>query len=119
VLRIKIETVPWHPSASVLEGEQYFESHLAVECPVMEREILSRIAKDLGCHASRNVNKVIEDTATVMVTYRSQEPREGFEASVKARAEAITLMGFKVAKTIVEFAIFDTNRKHDAVWLES
>lgn len=126
VVREKIETVPWHPAApqkheDVMKRGCYFESHLAVICNVTTHDALSEISQKHKAHLSRNKFKSIDkDNYIMMVTYRDYDScREVFEKTVSVLSEDLSANNFQVEKTIVEFAIYDTNIDHDASWLMS
>ena len=135
VVRRKIETVPWHPSApSGADGVDtmppggYFECHLNVlVSPVDEDDrdqqlsALGRLAAEHEAHLSRNVFKRFGPNGfTVMMTLRRYEgQREAFEAQRDALAGALSSAGFTVAKLITEFSLFDSRTGHDASWLKA
>ena len=121
VLRIKIETVPWHPCATHPTDDQYFETHFAVKLPCDETW-LNHIARFCDLHYSKNVLKK-GDNSVQMLTYRSNNWKdvnsEKFQYHVSVIEEILNLYGFKLKKTIVEFALYDTNVRMDDTWLKS
>lgn len=127
VIREKIETVPWHP-ATPRQGDDtempkdcYFETHIGVTVPNEERKIrLSKIAKALNCHMSKNAFKQYENGSfKQMLTYRSyNSSMEAFESEANIIYNIIEMNGFKVEKQIIEFSIYDTKVSHDSKWLQ-
>lgn len=119
VLRIKIETVPWHPCASHPTVDQYFETHFAIKLPCDESR-LKHMAEQLNLHYSKNILKK-GDVSVQMLTYRSSKimDAEQFQEIVDRTKQALMDNGFKFEKTIVEFALYDTNVKLDDKWLKS
>ncbi|KVP16866.1 hypothetical protein [Burkholderia ubonensis] len=126
VVRKKIETVPWHPAAPslthavpVMPKDCYFECHFGVKTqdgPQMSE--LRALAKNLGCHMSRNTFKRTHDHAVVMLTYRDYEgPYEKVTAEVEHIGASLRAAGYEVDKEIVEFSLYDTKVHHDAAWL--
>lgn len=128
VIREKIETVPWHPSAPSIQygnfmpEKSYFECHLGVFVPESERyqsdvDTLTNIAKMTGAHKSKNVFKVVEGGSIQMITLRDYvSPREIFEDKVADLRNKLDECGFKVDSHITEFAVYDTNTAHDNKW---
>lgn len=125
-VRCKIECTPFHEQVVDLQPQdilpfQYFESHIPVR--VAKAEDLSRLkaaCSTLDMHMSANAFKVDDDTRTIMITYRSTEyVALDFRRQVSDRIEAIQQAGFDARQrsTIVEFAIFDSNRAHDNQWI--
>lgn len=126
VVRVKIETVPWHPQAPSNDGDImpqdcYFESHVAVHTSDARRAELGTIAEMFGAHMSKNVFKILDkDNFVQMMTIRwygglykdFDKEVDGFIAHLKAE-------GFELDKKIVEFAIFDSRVSHDAAWIKS
>lgn len=133
VVRNKIETVPWHPTApSDIDGVRsmpqgcYFESHLNIlikaatdEDRERVKEQLKRYATVIGAHLSRNIFKEYSPTEfTVMMTLRSYtDVRETFQKKVDSLVANLKAGGFELEKVIVEFACYDDKTNHDAAWL--
>ena len=123
VLRIKIETTPWHELAPqehiAFKDGQYFESHLPVSIHTDgDLEVLNDISHYLNLHVSANAFKVHEGCRTVMTTFRSTGyTAEGFQAEVAAKCRVLRDYAFSVSEPIVEFAIYDSNRSHDDKWM--
>lgn len=124
VVRTKIETVPWHPAAPIdnqpMPPDCYFESHI----PIFIKDIdITKLRQNLpvGLHLSQNVFKRTDDgTAVIMGTLRSYNmSSSAFQCEVKRVVEYLTVYGYSVGKTHVEFAIYDTKGSHDSAWIES
>ena len=127
VKREKIETVPFHPSAPsrknniTMPQDCYFETHFNIICDDNRMASLKDISLQVDGHLSRNIFKKIDDNLyTIMLTCRSYtETREDFDERVKSTAKTLHESGFEVAKTIVEFSLYDTLVSHDKAWLTS
>lgn len=124
VVRVKIETVPWHPAAPTMVGDImpkdcYFESHVAVRSSASRREELAGMANIYNAHMSKNVFKVIdEDNYVQMMTIRWYDGiYEDFDAEVDQFISYLKELGFELEKKIVEFSVYDTKVNHDAAWL--
>lgn len=126
VCRLKLETVPWHPMAPK-DGESmptntYFETHVPFVLPNESVvPVLRRAVYDLGIpqlHMSTNVFKRNEDGSCVqMVTYRRNDcGRESFLIDVEHIVSVLTRADWTVGKYHTEFALYDTNVSHDALW---
>lgn len=127
VLRVKIETVPWHPDAPTADngkkhtGETYFESHLQFAISSRkERDQLAQLCKQYDLHLSRNKFKESADGKYVqMTTFRSSTMTvEEFEQHCDQVVFASDMLDLTLNKDpIIEFAIFDSNRAHDNKWI--
>lgn len=128
VVRIKIETVPWHPAAPSIMVENwqkvkmppncYFESHLRIITTKKRSEKLERIAKNNSAHLSRNFfKKISDDEYVIMMTLRSYiDVAENFVERARLLREKLQQEGFVVDKMETEFAVYDTNVTHDLEW---
>lgn len=126
IVRIKIETVPWHPAApqnagDVMPANCYFEAHIPfLITSKASAEELEVFCKRTDLHLSRNAFKVHGDGSfTVMATYRKYT---GTYKEFQAAVEKITSMFDDSAfagKTITEFSIYDTKISHDFPWMLS
>lgn len=126
VVRVKIETVPWHPAAPV--GEQpmppncYFESHLPVTLLPSEVDALRASVAQMTAklHVSRNKFKTLDDGRIVqMVTMRSASGTyEEFQQQLEPVVRSLS-QSWSIGKVITEFAIYDTNVSHDHSWIKS
>lgn len=126
VLREKIETVPWHPSAPSdndispqMPKNCYFEAH--VSCLITDetiKEKVKQISDEKGAHLSRNAFKTNNDGSYInMVTLRNYETTsESFERLVKELTQTFDKNNIEYEKVITEFAIYDTNVSHDFLW---
>ena len=127
VTRVKIETIPWHPAAPssedkvfVMPDDSYFESHIRIVTKKVRKFELEAIAKNYSAHISRNYfKKINDDEYIIMMTLRSTtDTREGFKERVEELKSIISEYGFLVDKTEIEFAVHDSNVKHDIEWLK-
>lgn len=125
-IRCKIECSPFHSKVIDLEPKdimlsQYFESHIPVRIKGTDELFrLKAACLALDVHISANAFKIDADTRTIMITYRSAEYETlEFRQQVANRIEVIQQEGFDAncRSTIVEFAIFDSNRAHDNQWI--
>jgi len=116
VERIKIETVPWHPKAFFPDKNQYFETHFAVKLPFDEKE-LRQFSKMNNLHYSKNLMKTGEHKVQ-MLTLREYDTNSNlFQKRVESLKTSFLENGFFLDKTIIEFALFDTNVDMDNKWL--
>ncbi len=128
VVREKIETVPWHPSApskkdsnAVMPKNCYFETHFNIICTDDNKSKLKELSDSKQCHLSRNIFKKIDDnTYKIMVTYRSYDAMyEDFKENIEDIKKYFNDNGFQVDKVILEFAIYDTKVTHDFNWINA
>jgi len=124
VVRVKIETVPWHPAAPSIKGDLmpqdcYFESHVAVRTSEARRSDLNELAEIHGAHMSKNVFKVLDkDNFVQMMTLRWYSGLyDEFDATVDSFIQDLASAGFELEKKIVEFSVYDTKVSHDAAWI--
>lgn len=128
VVREKIETVPWHPSApskqilnSKMPENCYFETHFNIICNDTRKELLNNLAIKWEAHLSRNIFKKIDDeNYKIMVTYRDYvNVYEDFKNRIDLIKADFINNNFDIEKVIIEFAIYDTKISHDFNWLKS
>jgi NTP pyrophosphatase (non-canonical NTP hydrolase) len=136
VVRNKIESVPWHPSAPVMStGKEipngcYFESHIGVTIYPGQKGELNDFVKSLKslidlsgtAKLSQNFFKKSKDGSKFvnMLTYRSNmcgSPK--FKLEVEGIKHLLQEEGFDFEKVEVEYAVYDTNVTHDAKWILS
>ncbi len=126
VVRVKIETVPWHPAAPTIGCDwdkvpenSYFESHLRIVTTKDRKDELLEIAKEHNAHLSRNFfKKISDDQYIILMTLREyDEAREPFELIVNNLKDHLESENFLVDKAEIEFALFDTNNDHDNKWI--
>ncbi len=138
VVRNKIESVPWHPSASVIStGKEipngcYFESHIGVVIKPEEKRSLNYLVEKLNedkeemfdlsgtVKLSQNFFKKSKDGNKFvnMLTYRSNmcgSPK--FKLEVEGIKHILDERGFDYEKVEVEYAVYDTNVTHDSKWI--
>lgn len=123
-VRLKIETVPWHPAAPKYKGEAmppncYFEAHVGVRLREEELEWFRACCSDRKLHVSKNAFKKYDNgEMTIMATYRDYDTwTDKFNSDVLSIRGALTRDGFELEKPITEFAVYDTKVSHDASWL--
>lgn len=119
-IRVKIETVPWHPAARSLSNDnQYFESHFAIVFPT-DQGAVDSLVSNFNLHLSRNVfKKNVDQSYIQMVTYRTRGLVDDFLAVCDDIVSFMNDHGIKHEKVIKEFAIFDTKVDHDNAWTNS
>lgn len=137
VLREKIETVPWHPSAPsdkhlnpTMPKNCYFECHFAIKLAQDDLGKIDDFLNDTNpdyhrksaLHKSRNIFKKnkSDGTVTQMLTLRNYDTTyESFKSNVDLIEKDIISNDFCLDKIIVEFSIYDTKVSHDKAWLEN
>lgn len=129
IIRVKIETVPWHPAAPQRCGDRmpqncYFEAHVPVTIhPADEPAFRTRISQfRLQTHASRNTFKVLDDgRKVIMLTYRMYDDwAQQFQHNVKKLTEYIeSIRCCEIGKVHTEFSIYDTKVSHDTSWINA
>lgn len=130
VVRVKIETVPWHPAApKVLASDMpqhcYFEAHIPVtvvpETKQTLREQLTPFLSRGYLHLSSNTFKKNEDgTEIVMLTLRHSDcVAHVFETHVKVLERFLAEHLWVVGKVHTEFAVYDTKVSHDNAWINA
>jgi len=131
VVREKIETVPWHVSAPLIEGNYkegcYFESHIGVSILEEEKNNLEEFVDNLdssglGGSAKLSQNffkKSIDGSRFInMLTYRNEKCiYTKFDEEVNLIKNSLIENGFKFEKVEIEYAIYDSNIKHDKLWI--
>lgn len=125
VIREKIETVIYHPSApkelneKILHKHQYFEAHIDIITTNDTIKVLQEICKINNSRISININKKISETEFIsMVTFRENNSnRKSFENSVNKLIKDLNNNKFNIKNKVMEFAVYDTNEYHDDKWL--
>lgn len=129
VVRVKIETVPWHPAAPKILAKDmpphcYFEAHVPVSIEEGDKELLREsMAIELGrghLHLSNNTFKKNPDgTSVVMFTLRRDDcVARVFKSYVGNLVSTLERNGIgTVGKVHTEFAVYDTKVSHDAAWI--
>lgn len=128
VIREKIETIPFHPSApsdkfknNKMPKDCYFESHIGIRVSSKEdKEKLVDISKKFNGHLSKNFFKKLEDGSYIqMLTIRNYATYyESFRSDIDNCIKELKDIGFQTEKEIVEFSIYDTKVSHDFEWLK-
>lgn len=120
VIRSKLETSLDHPAALTPLPNQYFESHIQVLCTEEQVGILRDLSKELQFHVSRNAFKTMQNGKHVrMATLREYHSSPSiFRLLTKSVRNVLEINGFEFHKEMeIEFALFDSNAKHDHLWL--
>lgn len=124
IVRVKIETVPWHPSAPSRDNlkffakGQYFESHLAIKYHSEDYDKLVGIVDKLDLHLSKNILKTEGEIKTIMATMRWYDGViEDFRNTLSECKTLIEFNNFDVEKEIIEFTLFDSRIEHDELWI--
>lgn len=138
VVRKKIETVPWHSAAPLVDGlipipnDCYFESHIGVVITPDQKENLNDFVDFLNdtfeqsesggiAKMSQNFFKKSNDGSKFinMITYRNNLcGYNTFKDEVEMIKYSLMSNGFEFEKVEVEYAIYDTNVSHDNAWLK-
>lgn len=126
VTRYKLETAPWNPLIPPVadrNAAQYFECHMALFLPpqmsTMQIRGLSNLCAGNNLHLSRNVFKDAGDYVVHMATLRDYKAtRDQFESNVASCLSVFDQAGVTVGKHDIEFALLDTNPKHDNMWMD-
>ena len=138
VVRKKIETVPWHSAAPIVDGVIpipngcYFESHIGVVIEPDEKQELNNFVEALNAgmedtgvggvaKLSQNFFKKSKDGSKFvnMITYRNNIcGYDTFKDEVDMIKSSLTDEGFSYEKVEIEYAIYDTNVSHDNMWLK-
>lgn len=126
VVRVKIETVPWHPAApyidtDIMPANCYFESHIPITIRTEDILTLKNICEQLQLHLSRNTFKQNPDgTIVIMTTFRSSVMvGPNFQQHVTDIRTKLIDHGLIVGKSIVEFSVYDTKVSHDSEWIKN
>ena len=137
VIRKKIETVPWHSAAPIIDGvipipnNCYFESHIGVVILPEQKEKLQNYVnflndsfEDSECGGfaklSQNFFKKSTDGSKFvnMITYRSNLcGYDSFKEEVELIKLSLMSNEFEFEKVEIEYAIYDSNIHHDDVWV--
>lgn len=146
VVRNKIESVPWHPSAPVIStGKEipngcYFEAHIGVVINPEQKTELNNFVRSLEdkyaiqfsgvgdpltslsgtAKLSQNFFKKSKDGNKFvnMLTYRSNMcGSPKFKLEVEGIKHLLTEEGFEFEKVETEYAVYDTNVTHDSKWI--
>lgn len=129
VIRVKIETVPWHPAAPQKRDDKmpqncYFEAHIPVTIHSSDESTLRTHITQclLQIHTSRNTFKVLDDgRKVIMLTYRAHGGwADQFQYIVKQLMEHIGNARYcEIGKVHTEFSIYDTKVSHDTSWIHA
>jgi NTP pyrophosphatase (non-canonical NTP hydrolase) len=136
VVRNKIESVPWHPSAPITSSGKeipngcYFESHIGIIINNDEKRSLDYFVNEFlmdsdnveltgTAKLSQNFFKKKADGKFVnMLTYRSNTcGRVTFQSEVETIKSLLEKYCYDYEKVEVEYAVYDTNVTHDAKWI--
>jgi NTP pyrophosphatase (non-canonical NTP hydrolase) len=137
VIRKKIETVPWHSAAPIIDGvipipnDCYFESHIGVVIIPEQKDklqnyvnFLNESFEDSECGGvaklSQNFFKKSEDGSKFinMITYRNNLcGYDTFKDEVELIKLSLMVNEFEFEKVEIEYAIYDSNIHHDDAWI--
>ena len=137
VIRKKIETVPWHSAAPIIDGvlpipnNCYFESHIGVTITPEQKDKLQNYVnflndsfEDSECGGvaklSQNFFKKSKDGSKFvnMITYRNNLcGYETFKEEVELIKLSLMSNEFEFEKVEIEYAIYDSNIHHDDIWI--
>lgn len=125
VVRVKIETVPWHPAAPTEKGDKmpgdcYFEAHIGCVITPEEKTKLEVIAGENDSHLSRNFFKKLDGGKFVnMITLREYNGTfKDFEENLENLKEHLRKNNIEFEKVITEFSVYDTRVSHDFLWTD-
>lgn len=126
VARVKIETVPWHPSAprtlnDLMPSYCHFESHIPIHILETDVPLLRDICVKLGLHLSQNIFKWLPSgLVVIMTTFRSRDHTStSFTETIEHIQQELQHAGFTIGKSVIEFCVYDTKNGHDTKWLTS
>lgn len=121
VIRIKVETPPYHykcpTDANGISHElcNYYETHLPVI--VNSPDELIQLC-DGKAHVSKNIFKTIESGSVYMVTIRNKLTLEKFLIALEHLKQQLMDNGYTILKKYnVEFCLYDSNIQHDNIWI--
>lgn len=124
VVRCKVECAPFHSKVREIQPaqilpSQYFECHIPVAVSTGDDlGALRALCRLYDIHMSANAFKIDQEVQTIMLTYRSSDHcYDSFSKEVLHRVAVIREALYHTTAPIVEFAIFDSKRDHDNVWL--
>jgi hypothetical protein len=124
--RTKIESDPFHKNApqtvsDVMPKNCYFESHIPVQVFSGKESFLHEIVSNTEARISKNPFKIQDGYAISMVTLRDYvSPFCVFKGKLTETLSLLAENQFEIAigkKIEVEFAVFDSNWKHDHAWI--
>jgi hypothetical protein len=123
VIRVKWETVPWHPYATQINPlkfkrkEVYFETHYKFELPTFNLDDFKKLYQKGHMRLSKNVLKSdIDGVTQIMGTVRTYFDYDDHKVVL---AEVEKDMTVKYIKKISEFAFQDSKRSLDKQWLRA
>lgn len=129
VVREKIETIFFHPSAPSkgfkdikTPKEGYFEAHIDISTEGLDKEgkFISDIAKGYVLFPSINEKRADQERISLTLR-RSNTSAENFKDLLdKIQDQLTNRHGLKIIeKPLVEFAMYDTNKDHDKEWSDA
>jgi hypothetical protein len=119
VIRRKVEVDPNHYGIESVTGDYYYESHVRVETTHKKLPVLAALSELNKFHLSRNKFKVINHKRWYqMATLRMYDRTlTEFKNTINDFLLDIGAHELKYDKIEVECAIYDSNVKHDNVWI--
>jgi hypothetical protein len=131
VIRLKLEAMAWNDGVPVTDADakalpegHYFEFHLKLDAPVSPenderlKKLAAELTQELGIKIPFSCNNMGNKTQRFLNVRTYHMGSQSAENVVEKVAEALSLRGFRVAKVIKEFIVFDTNKELDRGWLE-
>lgn len=122
IIRIKIETPPYHhlcPTESnglIHLTHNYYETHI----PVVVNDInnLITLCHNNDVHVSKNIFKKYHDGEVYMVTLRNKCSLEKFIIKLDIIKHLLIDNGYTILKKHhIEFCLYDSNVDHDNNWI--
>ena len=99
-------------------SNQYFETHFEFLCHGDDTEgQLKALCKDHLFYLSYNVGKAKEESKIVMLTVRHYGEPDDFFSLIKQTKDLFNKYNLPILKAQSEFAIYDSNPRHDDEWL--
>ena len=120
IKRIKVEVDPFHHNKDIISGEsEYYESHIRIVGNDKNIELVKSVCKQNGLHLSKNIFKKIDgENYYIMATLREYNTDL---SSFVNRIESFKyqISSLKYDKIEIECCVYDSNNKHDDIWINS
>jgi hypothetical protein len=119
VLREKVEVNPYTFSIDRVSGSTYYESHVRIVANNDNILTLATLCRVHGFHISKNAFKVIDpDNYYMMATLRMYDTTlDMFIKRLDKFKFWLKSDGYKYDKVEIECAVYDSNVKHDKIWI--
>lgn len=122
VVREKVETVPWHPASNHPNKDNYYEAHFAFDPNIKNHSAFKLFLISKNIRLSKNTMKK-NKKSVIMGTYRksaSEINSIDFQDEISDIEKLANDNGFNILeKPIVEYALHDSNTKHDKKWINN